>query len=32
VPDPLALLTQIREAEGLDEPMDVRPPRQVEYE
>lgn len=32
VPDPLGLLMQIREAEGIDEPMDVRPPeRQVEY-
>jgi catechol 2,3-dioxygenase-like lactoylglutathione lyase family enzyme len=32
VPDPLGLLLQIREAEGIDEPMDVRPPeRQVEY-
>jgi catechol 2,3-dioxygenase-like lactoylglutathione lyase family enzyme len=32
VPDPLGLLNQIREAEGIDEPMDVRPPeRQVEY-
>jgi len=32
VPDPLGLLNEIREAEGLDEPMDVRPPeRQVEY-
>jgi catechol 2,3-dioxygenase-like lactoylglutathione lyase family enzyme len=32
VPDPLGLLTQIREAEGIGEPMDVRPPeRQVEY-
>lgn len=32
VPDPLGLLMQIRQAEGIDEPMDVRPPeRQVEY-
>jgi catechol 2,3-dioxygenase-like lactoylglutathione lyase family enzyme len=32
VPDPLGLLMEIRKAEGIDEPMDVRPPeRQVEY-
>jgi catechol 2,3-dioxygenase-like lactoylglutathione lyase family enzyme len=32
VSDPLGLLTQIREADGISEPMDVRPPeRQVEY-
>jgi hypothetical protein len=32
VPDPLALLMEIRDAEGSSELMDVRPPeRQVEY-
>jgi catechol 2,3-dioxygenase-like lactoylglutathione lyase family enzyme len=32
VPDPLGLLMEIRAAEGIDGPMDVRPPeRQVEY-
>lgn len=32
VPDPRALLMEIRDAEGSGEPMDVRPPeRQVEY-